>query len=133
MALLNVLAHFKEFFRSAPCNSCIARDYHIASLKEIIHQRDEFILQLETAFARQDENKNELIDHFLGRNRVVTKTSGELHSVARNQGIQGRIQRAERADREKAEPVIAQREREFKDRIAALEKPEIEIVEKDAV
>ncbi len=48
MALLDVVQHIKDYLIDRKrCDACTARDYTIAALKEIIHQKDEFILQLE--------------------------------------------------------------------------------------
>lgn len=134
MAFADVLASLKSFFAAAPCKACIARDYHIANLKEIIHQRDEFILQLETSLARHDEENLELIKLYTGRSKPQAnenKNPAEWHSMPRKVGIQSRIQLAERKEREEAAPLTEQRKKEYNERIDKLlgNDKETEIVE----
>ncbi len=108
------------------CEGCVARDNHIASLKQEMHELREYCnreLQV------RHDDLHDIVKHITGMNRIVpTQPSGQLHSVPRNTGIQGRVARAEAADRRDAEPLAAQRKKEYDDRIRELI-PETEIKE----
>jgi hypothetical protein len=113
--------------RAPDCTGCKARDYHIASLKEELHALRE-MYEKETGLNRQDTT--ELIRHVTGMNRQAVPNQGQqLHSVPRiGNTIASRIRAAERADKKEAEPLIAQRKKAYDDRIAALIRPETEVV-----
>jgi hypothetical protein len=69
----------------------------------------------------------ELIEFMTGKNRVQSNP-GQLHSMPLRGGIQDKIRRAERLDREEAEPLIVQRKKEYEQRINDL-MPETEVVD----
>lgn len=133
MDLSNVGHFLHALFTAKPCAACQARDYTIAILKEEIHKLRNFY---EAEVHQQHDDMQNIVKHITGMNRTANTpvTSGQLHSVPRQGGIQNRIARAEAADREKAGPIIEQRRKEFEARIAELEpKPETEVMgEKDA-
>lgn len=115
------------------CAGCIARDYHIASLKEELRKRNGMVDVLEGQIDSYTNNQNEIIKHITGMNRVVPgQQPSPLTSVPRKGGMGSRIAHAEAEDRLKAGPLIEQRRKEYNERISSLS-PEIELVEeKDA-
>lgn len=122
------LRNIKEFF-SHQCSGCIANQYHILSLKEELHKKDELIMQLEIKLEEHTLQQSELINHLTGKSKVISREPGQIHSIPRNTGIQRRISRAEKDDREKAAPLNEQRRKEYEARVASLEKPEIEVLD----
>ena len=121
--LLGAKHFLSALFADKACSGCIARDYHIASLKE----------ELRDARATNDLLHNdisELLKHVTGMNRVQAQPSGEVHSVSRTRNsIQSRIARAEAADRKESLELTEQRRKEYDERISTLMKPEIEVEE----
>lgn len=139
-----MLDWLKGFFVKE-CNGCTARDYHIASLKEQLRDRDAHIELLSEQISRMHEDSNDVIRHITGMNRVFNQTQDrEVRSVNRSSsGMGARIAHAEAASREKAETVNVQRHNDFNRRIDELENPfkivnkvkseEVEEVKSDAV
>lgn len=96
----------------------------MASLKELLHERDRQLLAVQQAILALAK---------------PTEVSGPLHPppqlrpVPPRQTIGGRIRQAEAKDRREAAPLVAQRKKDYEDRIAALIRPEVEVVTDDAV
>lgn len=125
---LRGVEHFLIGCLDVQCKSCLARDYHIASLKEEIHSRDALIESLRDQLAADRIDQQRIIEHITGMNRIaVNQEPGQLHSIHPRSGIQSRIRRAEQADAEEAEVLSAQRKREYNERVANLMKPETEV------
>lgn len=129
MALRDVLAAFKEFFAAKPCSGCVAREYHIASLKEELrYYREHFDNEVRV----HHDDMNDIIKHITGMNRAQTQPANEsnLRSINRaSHTIGARIARAEKIDREENEAVIAARKKEYESRIASLLVPSETVVE----
>lgn len=129
MALQDVLVWLKGIFVAKQCSACIARDYHIASLKEELrYYREHFNNEVRV----HHDDMNDIVKHVTGMNRaqVAPVETGNLRSINRaNNTIGARIARAEKLDREENEAAIVARKKEFDARIASLLKPETEIEE----
>ena len=131
MDLSDAWATCRNYVRAMlDCRGCQARDMHILSLKEMIRQKDEFIMQLELKLEEANLNNVELINHLTGKRAPTGEVEpAKLHSIPTNRGMSSRIARAERMDREQAAPVIKEREAAYRKRIDELIKPATELVE----
>lgn len=110
------------------CLGCEARDYTIAILKEQLSNREFKITEIETRNDQLNGNIRARLDFATGMNRIaIPQQEQQLHSMPRHGGIQSRIARAEAAER--APDEMARRRKDYEDRISALEKPEIEVME----
>jgi hypothetical protein len=99
-----------------PCAACTARDLHIASLKEELRAAD-----------RRTEDLMLRLTALPPPALPAAAPVSQLRTIPRQQGIASRIRRAERLDREEAEPLVAQRKKEYEARIADLIRPEVEV------
>jgi tRNA1(Val) A37 N6-methylase TrmN6 len=127
VGLSDVLAHILDYFAErAKCRGCTARDATINILQQQLQERDE---KWNNEVRVHHDDMNDIVKHITGMNRVVLNQPKELHSIQRNSSMQQRIARAEAHDREEASALTMQRKREYDQRIAALEKPETELVE----
>lgn len=113
----------REFFAKEPCAGCAARDYMLAILREQLHQKDQKIQEIEMRNDNLNQDIRNRLDFISGMNRNTQPVAlGGQHSLPRNFGIGGRIARAEAADRENAAQITAERQKEYQNRIADLEK-----------
>lgn len=118
------------------CEGCIARDYTIAILKEELHSKDGKIQEVEMRNDNLNSDIRRRLDFISGMNRALPNQNqavgSNLTSVPRKGSMGDRIAHAERVDREGAQVISAQRKKEYEERIAAMERPETELVDNNA-
>ena len=125
--------------KESECESCKAKDYHIATLKEQIHMRDNWIADQQRRVDEVFERMSQLVGHYSGLNRANQIANNPekptLTSMPRRTSVQDRIRMAER---ESADPALtAERRKQYDKRIEEImnltPKPEIVVEESDAI